>query len=698
MTTQPGCATTDLLPDMEPPMARQAPTDLVTHGHTRVDEFHWLRDDTRKDPEMLAYLNAENAYTKAAMAPVKALEDKLFEEIKSRLEKDDSSVPYRLDGFWYYHRYEKGREYPIHCRRKGSMDAAEEVILDVNELAKGHKYYAIAKRTVSDSTTKLAFAQDAVSRRIYTVRFKDLATGKLLDDAVEGTSGAVAWAADNQTVFYVKRDPKTLRAYAVYRHALGTKQSEDVLVFEERDDTFWVTLGRSKSKRFVVIESSSTLSTEVQLIEAAQPTDAPRPVLKREAKHEYEVAHHQDTLYIRTNWQAQNFRLMAAPVGSSSKDDWKEVIPNRDTTLLMGVEVFNDYLVVAERQEALRRLRAIKWSDKSEHAIPFEEPLYTVSPTQNYEFGTTKLRFSYSSPVTPNSIYEYDLATRERKLLKRDKIVGAPYDPADYVLERHWATARDGQKVPISLVYKKGFVKDGSGPLYQYAYGSYGYSLDPGFRISRISLLDRGFAVAVAHVRGGQELGRRWYEDGKLANKNNSFTDFIDCTEYLIEQGISRPERIVAEGASAGGLLMGAIANMRPDLYHGIHAGVPFVDVVSTMLDDSIPLTTFEYDEWGNPNIEKWYKTMLAYSPYDNVKALPYPHILITTGLHDSQVQYFEPAKWTARLRARKTNDDLVLLHTDMSTGHGGASGRYKRYRDVARVYAFFLYVLDMTD
>ncbi len=685
-----------LLPDTSPPMAAQKPKALTTHGHVRQDPFYWLRDDTRENPEMLKYLRDENAYFEAAMKPVSTLKDELFEELKGRLEKDDSSVPLKIDSYWYYSRYD-GREYPLHCRRKGTMEAEEQVYLDLNELAKGHEYYAQSGRAVADNEQLLAYTEDTVSRRIYTARFKDLSTGNLLPDVLEGTSGALAWAADNKTVFYTKRNPETLRSESVWRHVLGTPQSEDVQVFFEADDTFWVSVGRSKSKRFVVIGSSSTLRTEIQVLEASTPQGAFTPILKREPKHEYSVAHHKDSFYVLTNWEAKNFRLMKAPLTGGDRSTWTEVIGHRDDVQVLGMEVFDEYLVVSERKNALRQIRVIPWDGGEEHYLQFEEAVYAAWIGQNPEFATTKLRFLFSSPVTPSSTFEYDLKTRERRLLKQDKVLGG-YDPAQYTTERVWCTARDGERVPVSVSRKKDVAIDGRAPLYVYGYGSYGHSLDPSFRISRLSLMDRGFVVAVLHIRGGEEMGRRWYEDGKLLNKRNTFTDFVDCTEHLTRQGYGHEDKVVAEGGSAGGLLMGAIMNMRPDLYRAVHAAVPFVDVVTTMLDESIPLTTFEYDEWGNPNDKAYYDYILSYSPYDQVKAQDYPHTIVTTGLHDSQVQYWEPAKWVARLRATKTDDNLLVFETNLETGHGGNSGRYKRLEDTAKVHAFFLYVLGLVD
>jgi oligopeptidase B len=697
LLTLSGCGGASVLPDMDPPCAAKKPRTLESHGHERQDPWYWLRDDKREKPEMLEYLKAENAYFKAALAPVQDTVKTIFEELKSRLEKDDSSVPTEIDSYLYYSRYD-GREYPLHCRKlaaDGGKASDEEVILDINARAKGHDYYAVGALTVSTNEKLLAFAEDSVSRRVYTIRFTDLSTGKDLDDRLERGSGSIAWANDDKTLFYTTRDAETLRSDKVWRHTLGTPQSDDVLVYHETDDTYWATVGKSKSKRFIAIASSSTLQTEVQVVEAASPHDAPRAVLAREPKHEYSVAHHKDSFYVVTNWQAKNFRLMKAPIASASKDDWTEVIPQREDVQLLGIEVFDEYLVVSERKNALRQLRVIPWDGTEEHYLAFDEPIYTARIGANRKFDTRKLRFKYSSPITPSATFDYDLKTRERKLLKQDKVLGG-YVPAEYTTERVWCTARDGVKVPVSVSRRKDTPVDGSSPLYVYGYGSYGHALDPAFRLSRLALMDRGFVVGVLHVRGGEEMGRPWYEAGKLLNKKNTFSDFVDCTEHLLANDYGDPKRVVAEGGSAGGLLMGAIMNMRPDLYTAIHAAVPFVDVVTTMLDETIPLTTFEYDEWGNPNDKTFYDYILAYSPYDNVTAQAYPHVIVTTGLHDSQVQYWEPAKWVAKLRDLKTDDHLLVLETNMETGHGGSSGRYKALEDVAKVHAFFLHVLGM--
>ncbi len=681
-----------------PPIAKQVPKALTHHGHTREDPYYWLRDDERKDPEMLAYLEAENAYTEGVMAPTKALQKELFEELKGRIKKDDSSVPVRRRGYWYYTRFTGDGEYPLHCRRPGTMEATEQVMLDVNTMAKGHDYFAVGARAVSENEQLLAYTEDTVSRRLYTIRVKNLETGELLVDSIPNTSGAIAWAADDRTLFYVRRDPTTLRPHAVYRHVLGTDAKDDVRVFDEADEAFYVSVGRSKSRRFVQIGSWSTLVSETLVLEASKPTEAFRAVVPRAADHEYDVSHQADRFYIRTNWEARNFRLMSAPIETSAdRSTWTEIIGARDDVFLSSIELFDDFMVLGERKEGLRQLRVIdRRKGGGEHYVAFDQAAYVAWLGDNPQFDTTRLRFEFSSPVTPDSVFEYDLVTRERTLLKQDEVLGG-FESKNYKTERFFIDARDGAKVPVTVVMPADFPKDGSRPLYQYAYGAYGYSIDPEFSATRLSLLDRGFAVAECNVRGGQELGRAWYDQGRTTHKINTFNDFIDCSEALIARKFTSKTGLIAGGGSAGGLLMGAVANMRPDLYRVVYAAVPFVDVLTTMLDDTIPLTTGEYDEWGNPNEKAAYDYILSYSPYDNVTAQGYPNLIVTTGLHDSQVQYFEPAKWVAKLRTTKTDDHLLLLDIDMETGHGGASGRFKKYEKTALVYAFFLYVLDPT-
>ncbi|GIW53441.1 MAG: oligopeptidase B [Gemmatimonadales bacterium] len=674
-----------------PPVAKAVPFKLEKHGHVRIDPYYWLRE--RENPEVLAYLRAENQYTEAVMAHTEKLQQQLFEEIRARMKESDISAPVPDGGYLYYTRYEAGKDYPIYARRRGSMEAPEEVLLDVNQLAEGHGFFAVMGFQVSPHQDLLAFAVDTVGRRISTLRFKNLATGEFLEDVIPNVTGNVAWANDNRTVFYTRQHPTTLRWYRIYRHVLGTDPSSDALVYEERDSTFNTRIFRTRSGKFLMIRSSQTLADEYRFLEADRPGGQFRVLLPRERGHEYEADHAGDWFYIRTNHGAANFRLVRLPVnaaGRVDKDAWEEVIPHREDVLLEGFTLFRDHLVLTERRNGLRRLRIRAYDGSGDHYLDFGEPAYTVSVGANREFDTRLLRYEYNSLTTPPSSYDYDMVTRERRLVKREEVLGG-FDPANYVSERLYARARDGIAVPVSIVYRKGLEKNGDNPLLLYGYGSYGSSVEPTFSALRLSLLDRGFVYAIAHVRGGQELGRQWYEDGKLLRKMNTFTDFIDVAEFLIEQRYTRPEKLFAQGGSAGGLLMGAVVNLRPDLFKGVVAQVPFVDVVTTMLDESIPLTTNEYDEWGNPNDPEYYRYILAYSPYDNVERKAYPNLLVTTGLHDSQVQYWEPAKWVAKLRAMKTDHNRLILKTNFEAGHGGASGRYQRWRETAFIYAFIL-------
>jgi oligopeptidase B len=671
-----------------PPTAERRPHTLEMHDDIRIDPYFWLRE--RENPEVIAYLEAENAWTEQEMAHTDELQEKLFEEIKGRIKQDDASVPYLLDGYWYYTRFEEGKEYPIYCRKKGSLDAREQIMLDVNELAKGHGFMAVSGTQVSPDGNILAYAADSSGRRIYTIYFKDLRTDRRLPDMIDSVSSNLTWATDNRTVFYVKQDPVTLRRDKVYRHTLGSDQRKDPLVYREEDETFSSFVYRTKSDRYVVIGSWHTLANEYRYVDADQPGGTFTVILPRERGHEHSVDHLGDHWYIRTNSDAENFRLVRAPVANPGKEQWEEVIPHRDDVLLEGIDIFREHLVVTERTNGLIRLRVRPWSDRSEHYITFDEPAYLAYTTGNPEIDTRVLRFGYQSLNTPTSVYDYDMVTRERTLLKRDEVLGG-FDPGAYTVERLHATTHDGVRVPISLVYRTDRRRAGPQPMLLYAYGSYGASMDASFSSPRLSLIDRGFVYAIAHIRGGMELGRWWYEQGKLFHKKNTFTDFIAVADHLIREGYTSPDMLFAQGGSAGGLLMGAVANMRPDLFEGIVAQVPWVDVVTTMLDSSIPLTTSEYDEWGDPNQKHYYEYMLSYSPYDQVAAQDYPHMLVTTGLHDSQVQYWEPAKWVAKLRAMKTDDNRLLLKTNMEAGHGGASGRYQRYRETAFVYAFLL-------
>jgi len=673
---------------IKPPVAKIIPKELTAHGHTRIDNYYWLNQ--RDNPEVMAYLEAENSYKGAVMAHTKDFQEKLFDEIVGRIKQTDMSVPYKDQDYYHYIRFEEGSEYPIYCRKKESIEAEEEIVLNVNEMAKGYDFYNVAGYSTSSNNNLIAYGVDTVSRRLYTLYFRDLTTGEAFDDQILNTSGRAAWTNDNKTVFYALKDTTTLRPYKIMKHVLGTDPSQDKEIYEEKDETFNTGVYKTKSKKYMIIAAYQSLSTEYRFLDADNPDGEFNIIQPREKDHEYSVDHFQDKFYIHTNLDAKNFRLMETPVNKTTKENWKEVIPHRDDVLLQGFEIFKNHLVLSERKNGLTQIRIIKWTDKSEHYLDFGEEAYLAYISMNPDFDTNLLRYGYTSLTTPNSTYDYDMNTREKTLLKREEVVG-DFNPDNYVTERHYTTARDGTKVPISLVYRKGLEKDGNNPLLLYGYGSYGASMEPTFSSVRLSLLDRGFVYATAHIRGGSEMGRYWYEEGKLFNKKNTFYDFIDCAEYLIEQKLTNPDKLFALGGSAGGLLMGAVVNMRPDLWKGILAGVPWVDVITTMLDSSIPLTSSEYDEWGDPNQKEYYEYMLSYSPYDNVEAKDYPAMLVTTGYHDSQVQYFEPAKWVAKLRAMKTDNNPLIFHINMEGGHGGVSGRFRRLRETALEFAFML-------
>jgi oligopeptidase B len=670
----------------QPPKAKVIPQRLEQHGQARIDNYYWLKD--RSNPDVIAYLEAENAYTAHAMKHTEALRETLFNEMVGRLRQDDASVPYLDRGTWYYTRFVEGGNYPIYCRKKGKLEAREHVMLDANRLAAGHGFFSAAGVEVATDDNTLAFATDTVGRRFYTIRFKDLRTGALLPEEIKDVTGNLAWANDGRTLFYAKQDPETLRSHRVFRHELGTDPAGDTLVFEETDETYSVRVARTKSRRFILIASNHTLADEVRFVDADKPREPFSVFLPRERGHEYSIDHLGDRFYVRTNAGAKNFKLASTSVAATGREHWRDVIAHREDVYLSDFELFRNFLVAEERRDGLTQLRVLPFSGAGEHTIDFGEPTYGAGIGVNREPDTPVLRYTYTSLTTPNSVYDYDVVTRTKKLMKRDEVLGG-FDPANYASERLWAPARDGARVPISIVYRKEFRRDGRGPLLLYGYGSYGASTDAFFHVGRLSLLDRGFAVALAHIRGGAELGRDWYENGKLLRKKNTFTDFIDCAEYLVREKYTSADRMFAQGGSAGGLLIGAVVNLRPDLFKGAVAQVPFVDVITTMLDPSIPLTTSEYDEWGDPNKEEYYAYMMTYSPYDNVVPQAYPNLLVTTGLHDSQVQYWEPAKWVAKLRAVKTDGNRLILHTNMEAGHGGTSGRLRRFRDTALVYAF---------
>ncbi|NZA27819.1 S9 family peptidase [Luteimonas sp. SJ-92] len=672
------------------------------HGAVREDEYYWLRDDARQDKDVIAYLEAENAYVDAVMKPLEPLREALYEEIVGRVKQDDSSVPYRERGWWYYTRYETGRDYPIHARRRDGegVDAAsiqrandagdtagEEVLLEVNDLAEGKDYYSVGDWQVSQDNRMLAYADDTSGRRQYTVRFKDLETGRVLEDAIPGVSANLVWADDNRTLFYVENDPETLLTKRIKKHVLGTPVADDVLVYEEADDSFYMGIGRTRDDAFICIQVQSTVSSEMRCASAADPREF-AVFAPRQRDVEYDADHHGGRWVVRTNQDAPNFKLMTAPSDARSREQWQEWLAHSDEVFIEGFELFDGFTAVEERSNALERVRLIK-PDGSEEYVRADEPAYSMGLSMNSEPDTEWVRYGYTSLTTPATTYELNVATGERRELKRQPVPG--YDPARYVTERVWAEARDGTRIPVSLVYRKGYEKDGSAALLQYAYGSYGASMDPGFNQAVVSLLDRGMVYAIAHIRGGQEMGRKWYDDGKLFNKINTFTDFIDVTDFLVGEGYAANDRVAAYGGSAGGLLMGAVANMAPEKYAAILSQVPFVDVVTTMLDPSIPLTTNEYDEWGNPEQADYYAYMLSYSPYDNLSAQAYPAMFIGTGLWDSQVQYWEPAKYVARLRDLNTGEGTVVFRTNMDAGHGGKSGRFRRYRELSEMYAFLV-------
>jgi oligopeptidase B len=682
---------------VKPPLAEKIPYEVFDG---RIDNYFWMRlSDEQKNAatpdeqtaKVLDYLNKENEYLKAEMAHTEEMQKSLYDEIVGRIKKDDESVPYFDNGYYYYNRFLEGKEYPVYFRKNGSMDAPEELLLDVNKIAEGQKYCSVAGLTVSRDNKILTYGVDLVSRRRYTIFFLDLTTSQLLPDKIENTTGGTVWAADNKTLFYTTKDPQTLRSDRVMRHKLGENSSNDKEVFYETDETFSVGLGETKSRKYILINSSHTLSSEVRYIDASKPEGEFKVFEPRKMDHEYSVDHIGNTFYVHTNaGNAKNFKLMKTAEGNTSFDNWTEVIPHRDDVLLQGFELFDKYLVTNERIKGLNNLRIINLNDKSEHYLDFGEEAYTAGIHVNIEPASEILRYSYSSLTTPNSVIDYNMLTKEKKLLKQDEVLGG-FDKNNYESKRLWAAAGDGTMVPISIVYRKGIVRDGKSPLLLYGYGSYGASMNASFNSAIISLLDRGFAYAIAHIRGGSEMGRYWYEEGKLFKKINTFTDFNDCAQFLVNERYTSPDKLFAQGGSAGGLLMGAIVNMRPDLYKGIIAAVPFVDVVTTMLDETIPLTTSEWDEWGDPRKKEYYDYMLSYSPYDQVKAMDYPNMIVTTGFWDSQVQYWEPAKWVAKLRDMKTDKNKLVLYCNMDVGHGGASGRFERYKVTAMQYAFII-------
>lgn len=672
---------------------------MVMHDDERIDNYYWMKlSDEQKNmatPDMqtqkvLDYLNAENSYLDTMMSHTSALQDSLYNEIVGRIKQTDMSVPYKDNGYYYITRYEEGKEYPIHSRKLESLEAEEEIMLDVNILAEGHEYYAVGGRSVSPDNKILAYGVDMVSRRIYNISFKNLETGELLDDKIENTTGGVVWANDNKTVFYTRKDA-SLRSYKIFKHKLGTDSSQDEEIFHESDETFNTFVYKSKSKKFIIIGSGATVSNEYRFVSADAPDETFTLFQARERDLEYGISHFGEQWYVNTNKDgAKNFKLMACPIDKTSKENWQDVIPHRTDVLLEGVDMFKDFMVLSERVNGITQIRIKSWDGSADHYIDFGQAAYSAGTSINPDFDTNILRVSFTSMTTPNSTYDYNVSDKKLELLKQQEVVG-DFNADDYESDRIMVTARDGAQVPVSIVYKKGIKKDGTNPMLLYAYGSYGYSMDPYFSSVRLSLLDRGFVYAIAHIRGGQEMGRAWYEEGKLLNKKNTFYDFIDCGKAMVDQKYTNSDKLFAMGGSAGGLLMGAVINMEPSLWKGAIAAVPFVDVVTTMLDETIPLTTGEYDEWGNPNDKEYYDYIKTYSPYDQVEAKDYPALLITTGYHDSQVQYWEPAKWAAKLRELKTDSNPLMMYCNMDTGHGGASGRFKRYKETAMEYAFLL-------
>ncbi|WP_417785226.1 S9 family peptidase [Tenacibaculum sp.] len=687
--------------DIKAPVAEKQPTKLEKHGDVRTDDYFWMRlTDAQKNAKIkdeqtqkvYDYLNAENAYYDDMTKETKEFQEELFQEMKGRIKEDDESVPYKKDGYFYITRYEKGQQYPIYSRKKETLEAEEEIMFNVNKEAEGYDYFQLGGLNVSPDNKMVAFATDTVSRRQYFIRIKNLETGKIYKDIIENTTGGSVWANDNKTLFYAKKDPVTLRSSKIYKHTLGSDASLDELVYEEKDDTFGAFVTKSKSKKYIIIGSYSTVSTEYHVLEADNPDGELRIIQPRERDLEYEVAHYGDHFYIKTNKDgATNFKLMKTPESKPGKENWVDVIPHREDTLFEDFSIFKDYLVLEERNDGLNKIRIKRWDGTEDYYLPFEEETYSAGVYGNPEFDTEVIRYSYNSMTTPSSVIDFNMKDRSKEIKKEQEVLGGKFDKNNYVSKRIWVPARDGKKVALSIVHHKDTKLDKNTPILQYAYGSYGYTINDGFSTTRLSLLDRGFVYALAHIRGSQYLGREWYEDGKMLNKKNTFTDFIDCSKYLIDNGYTSPEHLYAMGGSAGGLLMGAIINMNPELYNGIIAAVPFVDVISTMLDDSIPLTTGEYDEWGNPNDKEYYDYIKSYSPYDQVEAKAYPNMLVTTGLHDSQVQYWEPAKWVAKLRELKTDNNMLFLHTNMETGHGGASGRFDALKETAEEYTFFL-------
>lgn len=670
------------------PIAAKKPVELSKHDDIRIDDYFWLND--RENPEVIEYLNQENEYYQQSTAHTKEFQEKLFLEMKARIKEDDTSVPYFYNGYFYITRFETNKGYPIYARRKGSMQSPEEILFNCNELAAGHSFFNLSGVSISQDNKLATFAVDTQGRRIYTIGVKNLETGEILSDSIENATGNCVWANDNKTLFYSRQDETTLRPDKIFKHKQGTESTKDKLVYFEKDETFHVSISKEKSRKYLVISSSSTLTSEQRILAADKPNEKFKVFQRRNRGVEYGISHFEDRFYILTNKdKATNFKVMVTPENATSKDNWVDVIPHNNEVLIEGLDIFKDFLVIEERSKGLNHIRIRAWKSGEEYYLPFENETYSAFTMTNVDFDTDILRYGYQSLATPSSVIDFNMRTKTKTILKEQEVLGGNFDKTNYIEKRVWATAIDGSLIPISMVHHKDIVLNGENPLLLYAYGSYGASMDPYFSSTRLSLLDRGFIYAIAHIRGGEDMGRQWYENGKLLKKKNTFTDFIDCTKYLIEQKYSSPAHLYAEGGSAGGLLMGAVVNMAPELYNGIIAQVPFVDVVTTMLDDTIPLTTGEYDEWGDPNTKRYYKYMKSYSPYDNVKRGNYPNMYVSTGLHDSQVQYWEPAKWVAKLRELKTDNNLLFLDTNMDAGHGGASGRFEALKELAKEFCF---------
>ena len=676
--------------EIKPPMAKKIPKELTIHNDVRIDDYFWLND--RKDKEVIKYLKDENAYYDAMTSNYKSFENSLFEEMKARIKEDDESVPYKHNGYWYIVKYEVGKDYPIYIRRKESLNNQDELLFDCNEMAQGFEYFKLVGLSVSPDNTMITFGTDTKGRRNYTLQVKNLLSGEILPDTIKNTTGSATWANDNQTLFYTKKDLKTLRSDKIYKHKLGSSISKDKVVFHEKDDTFGVAIYKSKSKKFLIIACYSTLTNEYHVLNADTPDEDFKVFQERIRGLEYSISHYDKHFYIVTNANdSVNFKLMKTHEATTFISNWQDVMPHREEVLLEDIDIFKDFLVVSERTNGLNQIRIMRWDGTEDYYLPFDNETYTAYTSTNVEFDTEILRYGYNSLVTPSSTIDFNMVTKEKIVLKEQEVLGGKFDKDNYQSERIWATSKDGTKIPMSMVSRKNIKKDGSNPVLLYAYGSYGHTIDPYFSSIRLSLLDRGFIYVIAHVRGGEYLGRPWYENGKLLKKKNTFIDFIECSKFLIQEKYTSPQHLYALGGSAGGLLIGAVINEAPELYNGVIAAVPFVDVVTTMLDESIPLTTGEYDEWGNPNDLEYYEYMKSYSPYDNVKSQNYPNILVTTGLHDSQVQYWEPAKWVAKLRDKKTDSNKLLMKTNMKAGHGGASGRFEALREDAEEYAFLL-------